>query len=455
MQLSLLRDYRGIGRPTSRGRGVVAYRTGVRYPARVSDTRAATISALRTRLAALGGTGPDRTVARRRVRTAAERAADLGFSVEATELGEVFVRRLRVELDDALERSGLDSIPPLGDLLALLGHPVEAAEPPWGGAEGIGVLDIETLGLHGSGVVAFLVATGVQRGGVLDAEQHLLVDPGGEAAMLGAIAARIAAHRLWLTYNGRSFDIPVLSARCIVNRLDAAVMQPRIHGDLLAPMRRLFRDRLGACTLRHAEMSILNHHRVDDVPGSEAPSRYRAWLRGAPAAVLSGVVDHNLQDIVSTVVASARLAAHVGGERVRPPHAADGYHLAVHLERRGVADAAEVELRATIAAGVEPWARRAGHRLAIALQRQDRTVEALDLWARLHAADARDVRAARGYAIRLERAGRLGDALEVCRTVARVRAELGPRWVHQWGGGLAGDREWSHREQRLRRRLRA
>ena len=419
------------------------------------DTRAATISSLRSRLAALGGTGAARPNPRTRVRTASERALDLGFRAEATTLGEVFVRRVRVDLDEPLQRSGLEAPPPLGDLLALLGHPVEPGEPVWASAEGIGVLDIESLGLHGSGVVAFLVGTGVQRGQVLEAEQHLLVDPAGEAAMLVALAARISAHRLWLTYNGRSFDLPVLSARCIVNRLDPSGMQPRIHGDLLGPMRRLFRDRLGACTLRHAEMSILNHHRIDDVPGSEAPSRYRAWIRGAPPAVLGGVVEHNLQDIVSTVVASARLAAHAAGERVRPAHAADGYHLAVHLERRGVADAAETELRATIAAGVEPWARRAGHRLATSLQRRGRTGEALELWERLHAADQRDIRAARGYAIRLERAGLLGEALDVCLTVRSVRAGLGSRWARQWGGGPAGDEEWERRELRLRIRLRA
>ncbi len=180
------------------------------------------------------------------------------------------------------------------------------------------MLDIESLGLHGSGVMAFLVGLGIQRAETLDCEQYLLVDPDGEAAMLAAIAARISAHRLWLTYNGRSFDIPVLAARCTINRLDPAGMEPRLHGDLLGPVRRLFRDRLGACTLRHAEMSLLNHHRAHDVPGFEAPARYRSWLRGAPAPVLAGVVEHNLQDIVSTVTVGARLAAHVGGERVRP-----------------------------------------------------------------------------------------------------------------------------------------
>jgi uncharacterized protein YprB with RNaseH-like and TPR domain len=421
----------------------------------VIEPRAATLSALRARIAAMGGSGVARQAPRASVRPVIERAADLGFTVATTALGEVAVRRQRVALNGYLERSGLAHAPSVAEVLALLGHPCAAGDPAWAADEGVGVLDIESLGLHGSGVVAFLVGVGVQRDGVLEAEQYLLVDPEGEAAMLAALARVIDAHRLWLTYNGRSFDIPVLSARCIVNRLDPAHIQPRIHGDLLGPVRRLFRDRLGACTLRHAEMSLLNHHRVDDVPGVEAPGRYRAWLRGAPAAAMAGVLEHNLQDIVSTVVVAARLAAHVSGERVRPAHAADGYHLARHLERRGVGDAAEVELRATINAGVEPWARRAAHLLAVFLQRRGHHDEACELWARLHAGDPRDLRAARGYAIRLERSGQLQAALEVCATVRGVRGELGPWWPRLRGGGAAGDTEWGRREQRLRRRLRS
>jgi uncharacterized protein len=418
----------------------------------VIEQRAATISALRARLSALGGAGVARPATRPPARDIADRAADLGFAAEPTPRGEVYVRRLAVDLTAFLECSGLASMPPTADLLGLLGHPC-AAGPAWVSQEGVGVLDIESLGLHGSGVLAFLVGLGIQRAETLDCEQYLLVDPDGEEAMLAAIAARISAHRLWLTYNGRSFDIPVLAARCTINRLDPAGMEPRLHGDLLGPVRRLFRDRLGACTLRHAEMSLLNHHRTHDVPGFEAPARYRAWLRGAPAPVLAGVVEHNLQDIVSTVTVGARLAAHVGGERVRPPHAADAYHLARHLERRGVADAAEAELRATVAAAVEPWARRAGHRLAMALQRRGAMTEAFDVWRRLHLSDGRDLRAARGYTIRLERSGDLATALDVCMQVRRIRDETGPWWDRLRGGGSAGADEWDRRERRLRHRL--
>jgi hypothetical protein len=419
----------------------------------VTPSQAATVSALRARIASLAGAGAPAPPTRPSRPDLRDRAAALGFQQESAGDGIAFVRRRTIDLLPSLERAGLSAPPPIAALLALLGQPCGPGGPVWVSGEGIGVLDIESLGLHGSGVMAFLVALGVQRGAVLDCEQLLLADPGGEAGLLTAVAGRIGEHRLWLTYNGRSFDIPVLAARCTINRLDPVRVQPRLHGDLLGPVRRLFRERLGPCTLRHAEMSLLNHHRVDDVPGAEAPARYRAWLRGAPAPVLAGVVDHNLQDIVSTALVGARLAAHVGGERIRPAHAADGYHLARHLERRGVADAAEAELRATVAAGIDPWANRATHRLAVTLQRRGAMEEALELWRRLHLAEPRDLRAARGYAIRLERSGEIAAAVEVCMEVRRIRAHLGPWWERMRGGGVRGGAEWDGRELRLRRRL--
>ncbi|MGH7721875.1 MAG: ribonuclease H-like domain-containing protein [Candidatus Dormibacteria bacterium] len=419
----------------------------------MTPAQAATVSALRARIAALGGAGGPAPRIRPRPPDCADRAAALEFHAEQVGCATAFVRRRAIDLTPFLEHAGLAAAPPVADLLDLLSHPCEPGGPAWQTVEGVGVLDIETLGLRGSGVMAFLVGLGVQHGEILDTEQLLLADPDGEEALLRAVAARVGSHRLWLTYNGRSFDIPVLAARCTINRLDPARVVPRLHGDLLGPVRRLFRERLGACTLRHAEMSLLDHHRVDDVPGFEAPGRYRAWLRGAPPAVLAGVVEHNLQDIVSTVLVAARLAAHVGGGRVTPAHAADGYHLARHHQRRGVADAAEMELRGSVAAGVDPWARRAAHRLAVILQRRGAMEEALAVWRRLHLDDPSDLRAARGYAIRLERSGDLAGAVEVCLQVRRIRADLGPWWLRTRGGGLAGGAEWDRRELRLRRRL--
>jgi len=109
--------------------------------------------------------------------------------------------------------------------------------------------------------------------------------------------------------------------------------------------------------------------------------------------------------------------------------------------------------RGTVAAGIDPWARRAAHRLAVGLQRRGAMDEAFELWRRLHVDDPRDLRAARGYAIRLERSGDIAAAIEVCVTVRRIRTDLGPWWARMRGGGTRGGAEWDRRELRLRRRL--
>jgi hypothetical protein len=302
-------------------------------------------------------------------------------------------------------------------------------------------------------VVAFLVGVGMQRGTTLEVHQALLADPGDEAALLCAVLDRLDGAALVVTYNGRSFDVPVLRSRCIVNRLGDRGLEGRPHCDLLGPVRRLFRDRLGACTLRQAEVELLGMERVDDVPGFEAPARYRAWLRGAGPEVLAGVVRHNELDLCATAVLGARLVTHVDGEMVGPVHAADRFRLALHLERRGEPTRSERLLRDTVDAEAGPWDRRAAHRLAHRLRRAGGAgeEEALQLWRALWRADPTDLRAARALAIALERTRLLDEAIAVCERTLHLCAAM-PAWRHDAlrgapSGGWHSD--WDRRLQRL------
>ncbi|MHB8718487.1 MAG: ribonuclease H-like domain-containing protein [Candidatus Dormibacteria bacterium] len=409
------------------------------------DHRAVDLRTLRDRIAELGGAPGGPLPARRPppASPSAERAATLGFQRRADA---TYVRSEIVDLGPALSDAGMHDAIAVPSITRMCGIVADT------GAH-LGVLDIECLGLRGSGVVAFLIGLGVQRGTSLAVDQYLLVDMAEEAAQLGAVARAIRSQPAWLTYNGRSFDVPVLRARCVVNRLDPESVEPRVHADVLGVTRRLFRERLGACTLQRAERSILNHHRVDDTPGAEAPARYRAWLNGAPPAVFAGVVRHNLRDLVSTAVLAARLAAHVDGATVNPEHPADPLQRAHFLERRGFTAEAVPELRRTFDAGVEPWSRRAGHRLAFLLQRQGDPEGALRVWQRLLLGDGRDLVAARGCAIRLERCGEHRAALDVVEQVWTVRDAMGPWWSRMRGGGARATLEWQRREHRLRRRI--
>jgi len=384
-----------------------------------------------------------------------------GFEPETTAAGRAWIRRVDVDLGPLLDAAGVKCTAEVGQLLRLVGDQGAAASETAGAPTTTGriaVLDIESLGLRGSGVVAFLVGIGMQRGRHLEVHQLLLADPAEEEAQLTAMLDLLDGCAALVTYNGRTFDVPTLRARCIVNRLEHGRLEGPPHCDLLGPVRRLFRDRLGACNLRLAEIDLLGMERIDDVPGFEAPGRYRAWLRGAGPDMLEGVVRHNELDLCATAVLGARLAEHVEGEMVGPVHAADRYRLALHLERHAELSRAERLLRETIAASAGPWDRRAAHRLAMRLRRTRDAggeAEALALLRGLWRAEPGDLRGARALAVALERAGELDEALQVS-SCALQHCRALPAWRHQAlrgapPGGWCAD--WERRVERLRARV--
>ncbi len=412
------------------------------------------VSVLRARLAAMGGLADlSRPLSPRRapeISTPVERAAALGFSAEHG----VLIRRVSVDLGPFLERAGAGPPATPPELVRLLyrlppGTPAGAVAD-----EDALVLDIETLGLRGSGVVPFLVGLGAPRGAFLEIDQYLLADLGEEGVMLDAVAARLARCRVLLSYNGRGFDVPVLRARCVINRRPADAISPVMHCDLLGPVRRLFRERLGACTLRQAEVSLLGLERGDDVPGAEAPARFRAWLGGAPAHLLEGVIRHNQLDLCATVVLGARLTAHAAGRMVEPVHPADRYRLGVHLEAIGFRDAATEELAVAFREESSPWSRPAGHRLARRLGRE-RAGARTAVLRELHRRHPDDLTAARGLAIALERSGDIAGALGVCAEAESVLAGWSGwrrRLAVAAGPGGGPETEWRRRRERLLRR---
>jgi hypothetical protein len=436
----------------------------------------AALADLRARLAAMGGIADLSRPAPPRPRpaspaTAAQRGADLGFEVQ----GSVLVRQVSIDLGPFLERAGVTASVRPDDLVRLLLRlPPGAPVGPIADGE-TAALDIETVGLRGSGVLPFLVGVGVLRGSSLELCQWLLADLDSEPAMLDALAARLAGRRLLLTYNGRTFDMPVLEARCLINRRPPESLSAALHCDLLAPVRRLFRDRLGACTLRQAELSLLGLERDGDVPGAEAPARFHAWLRGASSSVLEGVVRHNQLDVCATAVLGARLAAHASGCLVRPVHPADRYRLGVHLEALGLDEAAQGHLAAAFRDTASPWSRPAGHRLARRLGRLGRpatdgtaasatarsgpgapSLASLAVLAELWRRHPDDLAAARGLALTLERSGDLAGAVRIC---AEAERALAARRLWQRRLATSGrtrmplDEEWRRRRRRLERRL--
>ncbi len=159
-------------------------------------------------------------------------------------------------------------------------------------------LDTETTGLAGgTGSVAFLVGLAQFDDRSLRLTQLLVVNLGGEAPMLSVLAARLAAASCILTYNGKSFDWPLLRTRFVMNRLPVPELPP--HVDLLHASRRIWKARLGSVRLTDVEREIMRFFRADDIDGSEIPSRYFSFLRDGGSEWLVPVLEHNQNDLIA------------------------------------------------------------------------------------------------------------------------------------------------------------
>jgi len=169
-------------------------------------------------------------------------------------------------------------------------------------------LDTETTGLSGgSGTLAFLVGLAVVEADAVILTQFLLTRFAAEAALLAAIGEDLSQQDRLVSYNGKSYDLPLLHTRFRMQGM-ASPFDGLPHLDLLHPVRRLFGGRWPDCRLTSLERHLLGFSRCDDLPGSEAPAAWFSYIRGGGAEMLVRVVDHNRQDIVSLAVAHSALA---------------------------------------------------------------------------------------------------------------------------------------------------
>lgn len=200
-------------------------------------------------------------------------------------------------------------------------------------------IDTETTGLsRGVGTVAFLIGYGQIVGSSLRITQVLMRDYPQEPDLLLDFVQRMDACGLLVSYNGASFDLPLLTGRLTLNRMPNS-LQDKPHLDLLHAARRVFKLRLGRCPLGRMEEMVFGFARADDLPGSEVPKRYFDYLKQQDESLLNDVLAHNQQDIVTL----ARLFLHLAGlyqEPLRSSHQQDVFSLGRAFERQGHAQQA-------------------------------------------------------------------------------------------------------------------
>jgi uncharacterized protein YprB with RNaseH-like and TPR domain len=317
--------------------------------------------------------------------------------------------------------------------------------------------DIETSGLSGgAGTLAFLVGCGWFTEDGFVVRQFFLAGPSGEGPMLEALARVFDEASLVVTYNGRTFDVPLMETRWAFHRREAPTADLP-HFDMLPPARRLWarRDRAasldeaGGCSLTAIERRVLRFHRGADVPGFEIPARYFHFLRYGDPAVIEGVLEHNRHDLVSLAAVMARA---MWLAREGPEACGDATELVglgrLYVQAGDVA-LAERAFRLAASAGDSEERSHALARLAELLSQQRRHDEAAAAWhsvlaegrrapdrqpaLRRRAAEAlaihhehraRDLRSAHRYASTLNGGGSRRQQQDFERRLARLRRKM-------------------------------
>jgi uncharacterized protein len=183
-------------------------------------------------------------------------------------------------------------------------------------------IDLETTGLAGgAGTYAFLVGCGWFDGGRFRVRQFFLSNFVAERALLEALVDLARTSGTVVTYNGKSFDLPLVETRLTIHRMETpfAAMP---HIDMLHPARRLWRKseaaslqsyggmplRDSGCRLSVLEQSLCGHVREGDVAGFEIPARYFHFVRTGDVRPLEAVLEHNRLDLLSLALVTARAA---------------------------------------------------------------------------------------------------------------------------------------------------
>jgi len=169
-------------------------------------------------------------------------------------------------------------------------------------------MDTETTGLAGgAGTYVFLIGVGYFQGESFFVDQFFLPDYEIEPAFLSAVKDLIQSKKGLITFNGKSYDIPVLRNRYILNRInDGFLSLP--HVDLLHVSRRLWRSVIGSCTLQNIEQQQLGFRRENDIPGEQIPQKYFDYLSLRKIEPLIPVFQHNVMDVLSLVAITIKAA---------------------------------------------------------------------------------------------------------------------------------------------------
>ncbi len=278
-------------------------------------------------------------------------------------------------------------------------------------------LDTETTGLAGgSGTYAFLVGIAWWEDGGLEVEQLFMRDYSEERSLLFALRERIAERRVIVTFNGKTFDWPLLETRY---RMSRKIPPPvsLAHLDFLHPARNLWRLRLGSVRLSELERHVLGRDRSADIFSDLIPRIYQDFIRGGPPERLIPVFQHNQMDLRGLAALSTRILSLLSDPETHGQDGLELFGVSRICEKRGDSVRARRLYERSIASMLPAATDRAAKEsLARLAKREGDFAVACDLWRGALGNSRQGYEAYEQLAIYYEHRGRnLAQAREVVR----------------------------------------
>lgn len=265
--------------------------------------------------------------------------------------------------------------PPALDLL-LPDAPEEVSDP-----EQWLFLDTETTGLcGGTGTYPFLVGLAWWERGGLEIEQLFMREFSEERSLLAALSERLRERSVLVTFNGKSFDWPLLETRYRMTR-SLSLPTVRAHLDFLHPARNLWKLRLGSVRLSALERHVLGADRGEDLDSAQIPTLYLDFVRNGAADGLVAVFIHNQLDLRGLASLASRILALLGDENAVSDDGLELFGLSRLCERHGQVNRARKLYEESIGAALPKETDRAA-RMALArlAKRGGDLARARELW---------------------------------------------------------------------------
>jgi uncharacterized protein len=264
-------------------------------------------------------------------------------------------------------------------------------------------LDTETTGLAGgSGTYAFLVGLAWWEADGFVVEQYFMRHHGEEPSLLLEVLDRLIQRRILVTFNGKSFDWPLLQTRYQMTRV-GALPSPLAHLDLLHPARRLWRLDLESVALAQLEKHVLRLDRGQDIPSETIPQRYFDFLRGGSPEAIAEVFRHNQMDLCGLAQLALHMIRLLSDPEKNDCSAGELFGISRLLQKRGETHLAGRLYRKALEGGLPVDAERAARKELALLAKRERNFDLSNaLWEKLMDDSAEGLRAYEQLAIYYE-----------------------------------------------------